>query len=109
MKPLKKPQRLGIVNICGLPYTVFSATAESHLPLAGNNGICHNDRQEIYIDATVHDSLFVHTLVHEVLHALWAHSGVAELNAPSRDYEEQFIKIFTSHLIEAIKSIKGMK
>lgn len=47
------------------------------------------------------------TLVHEILHGIWAHSGIeaALRKAPRAEWEEIIIGLTTPHLREALKSI----
>lgn len=108
MKKQKLPIYLGDVMICGLPYGVYEATGETHAPLVGNYGVCHNDSCRIFLDVTMPAALWMQTLMHEILHGLYANSGIGNLNTGS-DFEEQYVKVLTPHLVQAIKSIKNLK
>jgi hypothetical protein len=104
----KLPRELGHVDICGIPHAIVEATPAERPELQGNFGVYLAEKQQVLVDASMPPELWMHTLIHEVGHGIWAHSGVAELHHGG-DYEEQFIKIWTSHWIAALKSLRQLK
>ncbi len=100
---------LGDVSICGIPYHVEERTTDEDHNLQNAYGYCVHGQCLIVVASGLVPELFRNTLLHEIQHAIWEHSGVRQLKPTVDDYEESFIQTFTPHWIAATGSIKKWK
>lgn len=96
---------VGKVNICGLPFRIHLVDDESYPGITGLDGCCLSPEQAIYIRKGLAKEYAFSVLIHEVLHALWYHTGINAKGAAIRE-EEALITTLTPHLIVAYESAK---
>ena len=102
-------KRIGVVDVCGLPFTVYECTADSVPKIESCFGFCEVDKQEIYLEAGLGNAAWMNTLVHEILHGIIDHSGANLVAGLDYDRAEILIRVITPHLLAAIKSLKGLR
>jgi hypothetical protein len=104
-------KHLGNVLICGAGYPVIEGNAGDEETLANASGVCKVEDREIWLQEGLPASKAVGTLVHEVLHAINADSGLiyalaAALGINEADprldaAEEMLVRILTPHIFGA--------
>jgi hypothetical protein len=97
----------GKVNICGFPFRVYLVDDESYPGIVGLDGCCLSTDQAIYIRKGLAREYAFSVLVHEVLHALWYHTGISANDGIKG--EEAQITTLTPHLIVAYESAKKVR
>lgn len=106
-------RRVGVVDVCGLPFRVYVADEKSEPELDEAYALCRPDSQEIVLSSALSRELRWLHLVHEVMHGIWAHAGCGDIirgSKPGEDLEEIFIRGVTPHIVRAIASAsKGVR
>jgi hypothetical protein len=98
-------KKLGRVNICGIQYSVEEHSQEEDHNIQDCYGYTAHTLCKIVLREGMPPDAFRNTLLHEIQHGIWEHSGLA---AGSHD-QETHIMIFTPHLIAAMESIRKWK
>jgi hypothetical protein len=102
---------LGVIDVCGLPFSVFEADAESCPHIEERYGYCDTFNQEIILDATMTfgSQIWMNTIVHEIKHAVSKHSGARDMIGWTDKQDEDFISVTTPHEIRALQSLRALK
>jgi hypothetical protein len=99
---------VGELNVCGLVYRVFVASADESAELTGDDdGACATASGEIFVRASLSPSRKRDTLVHEIAHAYLEASGLREFlkTKVKGDYdafEESFIRLLVPSFLRFV-------
>lgn len=118
-----RPKRLGYVDICGIPFEVVEVDADSKSEAFEDIddcwGYCDPATSRIVLRKGMTPSQFRNTIAHEGQHAIWDNSGLTELVASAlkkpreharvAEFEEQFIRMLTPHLLRFLVSVGDLK
>ena len=94
------------VKVIGKVYTITpSETLEAD---AGALGITHADKCAIYYIKSQDPQALRDTVLHEVLHAVFAEAGIAaELGEIDKELEEKVVRRAATVLLDTMRSSKG--
>jgi Zn-dependent peptidase ImmA (M78 family) len=97
------------VKVCGLVYWVTSSDVDDCSDLQEARGFTNLDTNRIVIRKNMPAHMQRETLVHELLHAIWYHSGVWKRIGLTDRKEEDMISTITPHLVAALVDIGIVK
>jgi Zn-dependent peptidase ImmA (M78 family) len=108
------------VLVCGVsPYRIYKANVSEFKHEDGSecNGMTDPDKRKIYIDEALNRTQYNETLQHELRHAWWLESGLANFfagitklkGAKLEEAEETFIRIDTPACISTMRSAGLLK
>jgi hypothetical protein len=100
---------LGCVKICGIDWEVFEGEIKEDRGLADAYGYTDYEAFRIVLRSGMPPTAFLNTLLHEMQHALWEHSGLKSHVGKDSAFEETFIQIFTPVWIDALRSAKKLR
>lgn len=103
------------LDICGIPYKIFSANQKDVPDLEKDYGITYYDDCEIYIREDTHKGRMQDLIIHEIFHALFEGSGAYFMlksylkhDELVNDTEEKMIRMLVPHLVVVLRQIKGL-
>lgn len=118
-KKPSSPKHIGNVSICGFDFDVFHAKPGEMGLRDGVSGVCATQEQTIVINSDDNVQQQADTLLHEVCHGIWEHSGLKDWlakemrlgrNSGEMDkIEELWIRLFLPHFRVAAKDFGGVK
>lgn len=81
-----------------------------HVSNEGNSfGSTHTRHQNIFIEPSETQQKKEHTLLHEVMHALWWQTGLSSRYKEDKKIEEEVIDAISSGLYQVLKDNKMLK
>ena len=101
----------GSVDICGVSFTVYLADEKGEPELKGNYGLCRVECQEIYIVTGLSKDLTYFYIIHEALHAIFAHIGLGVIYTAGRtkvNKEEILVRAMTPACLQLIASLPNL-
>jgi Zn-dependent peptidase ImmA (M78 family) len=108
----KGPRQVGEVNICGVPYAILVADEQTDESLVGAFGYVKTYGQQIVLNSGQGAHKMQQTMMHEILHAIMAESGIHAYLAAEvgqsigsdkmSEVEETLIRLLSPHLVMAL-------
>lgn len=110
-------RKAGVVQICGLPFTIYVGDDKGIPELRGedpehhNDGYCDATGLRIYIRHGLARAYALGVLFHEIMHAIWFHASVEQIVGATdlANVEESFISHTAPHILAALESMKGLR
>lgn len=109
-------KKLGTINVAGIEFTVYTGTAAERDILDNAFGYCDRQHAEIWLREGLSPSLQANTILHEIIHGVYEHSGVSKFvehslkdGVDKDEFEETLIQLLVPHLLPALADARKLK